>query len=67
MIYNCTIIDATTTTCITDASSSPMFFDGFSYDGILTNFWLGLIFFILLFKLWYDLFIGVKQKTRKYD
>lgn len=66
MIYNCTY-DGTTTTCISDASSSPVYIDGFSYDGILTNFLLGLIFLVLLFRLWYELFIGVKQKIRKYD
>ena len=67
MNYICTVIDATTTECISNASSSPMYINGFSYDGLLIGLYLTLIFCILFFRMIYESTIGVKQKPKHYE
>lgn len=66
MVYNCTDIGSSTQ-CISEASTSPMYINGFSYDGIITGFWLCLIFCVLFFSFIYNSFIGSKQKTKHYE
>ena len=67
MIYNCEIINSSTTQCISEASSSPSYLNGFSYDGIITNFILITFFALYIMKWIYQLFIGVKNKIKIYD
>lgn len=67
MIYNCTNIDATTTECISQASTSPTYVNGFSYGEVYIGFLLFLIFLTLFSQFVYNGLIGQKQKPKHYE
>ena len=63
MLFTCTQIDSSTTQCISEASSSPAFINGFSYGEVLQISLLGMIFLLLFFEMFYKTFFGVKIKV----
>jgi hypothetical protein len=62
MNFICEQTATTTQTCAFEASTSPAFFAGFSYGEVLQTTLLFFIFLILLFTMFYDHILGVKNK-----
>jgi heme/copper-type cytochrome/quinol oxidase subunit 1 len=66
MTYECTD-NGSSTICISEASTSPMYYNGFSYDGIMQIFFLLLIFIITFLNFTTNTLVGVKNRKKIYD